>query len=176
MWSTDGNRVAFSSIRGVETGLYIQDVGNGGTEKQVLRSSSMKYLSDWSRDGRFLLYRQISEELGMDVWALPVASGNSENKPMPFAATKFNETQGRFSPDAHWVAYASDDSGRSEIYVRPFPPDVSRGGRWQVSSAGGSQPRWRGDGKELFYLAPDRKLMAVEIRTEPAFQRGTPHP
>ena len=173
-WSPDGKRLAFGSIRG-QTDLYIQDANNSGTERSVFHSASGKFLNDWSRDGRFLLYTENGAGSGFDIWALPDPSGSGDRKPIPFATTKFNETQGQFSPDTHWVAYASDESGRYEIYVRPFAPDDVRAGKWLVSSAGGLQPRWRGDGKELFYFAPDRKLMAVDIQTEPTFRRGTPH-
>jgi Tol biopolymer transport system component len=174
-WSADGKRIAFSLIQGVQTGLYIQDASNSGTEQPAFRSPSIKYLSDWSRDGRFLLYTETSAASGMDIWALADPARIGASKPIAFANTKKNETQGQFSPDTHWVAYASDESGRYEVYVRPFPPGEGRESKWKVSSVGGLQPRWRGDGKELFYLAPDRNLMAVDIQTEPTFQHGAPH-
>ena len=102
-----------------------------------------------------------------------------DKKPFPFLSTEFNEERGRFSPDGHWIAYASDESGHFEIYVRPFSPDSQEnisgtGGKWLISTAGGTAPRWRGDGKELYYLAPDGSLMAVEISATPSFQAGTP--
>src|SRR5262249_32183426 len=86
------------------------------------------------------------------------------------------ETEGQFSPDSRWVAYSSDETGRFEIYVRPFPPGGDRREKWLVSNSGGMQPRWRGDGKELFYLSPNRNLMAGPVKPEPSFQSETPHP
>ena len=108
-------------------------------------------------DGRFLLYATQHPKTGPDLWALPLAG---ERKPFPVVQTPFDETAGQFSPDGRWVAYQSNESGPAQIYVRPFP---GPGGQWQVSTAGGSQPRWRPDGKELFYVAPDARLMAVSI-------------
>ncbi|HYW47218.1 MAG TPA: protein kinase [Bryobacteraceae bacterium] len=173
-WSPDGRYVAFAALRG--PGLSVKAASNSGSEQPLLQSGMVKYLDDWSRDGRFLLYMEPSPKNGMDLWALPDPLGGGERKPIPFANTQFNETMGQFSPDSRWVAYCSDESGRYEIYVRPFPPGGEHSGKWMVSSAGGLQPRWRGDGKELFYLAPDRKVMAVDVKTEPAFQASPPHP
>jgi eukaryotic-like serine/threonine-protein kinase len=110
-----------------------------------------------------------------DLWALPLASdGTPAGAPTPFANTEFNEDQGRFSPDTHWVAYVSDESGRSEIYVQPFPAAAGGGSKTQVSRDGGDQPRWRHDGKELFYLSLDGKLMAVDVTEGPSFKTGAP--
>jgi Tol biopolymer transport system component len=90
-----------------------------------------------------------------------------DRKPIPFLQTPFNESQGQFSPDGHWIAYSSDESGRHEVYVRPFPPGP---GKWKISISGGEFPRWRRDGKELFYLSPDRKLMAAPVKAGPGAQ------
>ncbi len=99
---------------------------------------------------------------------------SGDQKPTPFVQTEFNEIQGRFSPDGRWVAYASNLSGRFEVYVQSFP---SSGGKWQVSTGGGAQPQWRRDGRELFYLAADRKIMAVEVNgAGPTFVPGVPKP
>ena len=97
----------------------------------------------------------------MELWALPDASGPAaeERKPVPYLVTAFNERQAQFSPDGKWVAYSSTESGNVEVYVRPFP--ASSGGKWLVSNGGGNQPRWRPDGKELFYITPGSELMAV---------------
>jgi hypothetical protein len=98
-----------------------------------------------------------------------------EHKPFPYLATPFDETQGKFSPDGHWVVYASSESGTKEIYVQPFP--LSTGGKWPISNGGGSQPRWSHDGKELFYFTPDNTLMAVSVSANGAtFQPGVPKP
>ena len=102
-----------------------------------------------------------------------------DKKPFPFLRTEFNEEDGRFSPDGHWVAYASDESGRSEIYVRRFSPIAIPGGaegKWLISNGGGVLPRWRADGKELYYQAPDGTLMSVQVRTTPGFRADIPRP
>ena len=101
----------------------------------------------WSPDGRVLLYAIQHPKTGLDLWALPLAG---DRKPFPVVQTPFDETAGQFSPNGRWVAYQSNESRQVEIYVRPFP---GPGSQWQVSTAGGSQPRWRPDGKELFYVA-----------------------
>lgn len=102
--------------------------------------------------------------------AVPV-DGN--RKPFPIAQTNATEDQGQFSPDGHWLAYTSNESGQGEIYAIPFPPSAN-GGKWLVSHGGGVQPRWRRDGKELFYISPDSKMMAVPVSTTPVFRSGTP--
>ena len=172
-WSPDGKYVAFSAIRG-HAGLYGKDAGNSGSERALVQTGGLAFLNDWSRDGKYLLYTETATSL--DVLAVADPLGSGERKPIPVANSGFNESQGKFSPDVRWVAYSSNESGRSEIYVQPFPPGDGRSGKSLVSSAGGRQPRWRADGKELYYLAQDGKLMAVDTKTEPTFRPGTPHP
>ena len=124
---------------------------------------------DWSSDGRFLLYFQNDPKTGYDLWVLPLFG---ERKPFPFVNTSFIERNGQFSPDGRWVAYESNESGRNEIYVQAFP---GPGGKWQVSTGGGIEPRWRRDGKELFYIALDGKLMAAPIQAAgQALEAGAP--
>ncbi len=179
VWSPDGKRVAYTSFHGLggqSSAIYLKDASNNGAEQAVLRSDLPKYLNDWSQDGRFLVYTQVSYRNGLDLWALPNPLAGGEHKPIPIADSAFNETQAQVSPDSRWVAYASDEAGRFEIYVRPFPPGREPQGKWLVSAGGELQPRWRGDGKELFYFAPDSKLMAAAIQSEPSFQSGVPHP
>jgi len=131
---------------------------------------------DWSRDGRYLLYSVADPKTESDLWALPMSGANAsptgrsnqsmtgEQKSFPVVHTSFDETQGQFSPDVRWLAYTSNETGRTEVYVRPFP---EVGDQFLVSTGGGSQPRWRPDGKELFYVAPDGKLMAAPISIAP---------
>jgi hypothetical protein len=141
----------------------------GGDDEVVFESEQVKILSDWSPDGRFLLYYVPDPKTGTDLWVLPL-----EGKRVPFAflQSEANELHGQFSPDGRWVAYQSSESGRYEIYVRPFP---GRGGQFPISTAGGVYPRWSHDGKELYYIAPDAKLMAVPISaTATRFEAGTP--
>src|SRR5207248_11172645 len=115
----------------------------------------------WSSDGRFLLYAVQDATTQADIWALPLVG---ERTPFPVVQTQFDEIQGQFSPDGQWIAYASNESGRYEIYIRSF---AAAGTKRQVSTGGGLQPRWRRDGKELFYVAPDHRMMAVAIDAAP---------
>ncbi len=129
-----------------------------------------KYANDWSPDGRFLLYARRRELGECELWVLPLTG--DDRKPTPYLQTDFNVSQARFSPDGRYVAYTSNASGRNEVYVQPFP--AAAGGKWMVSQGGGSQPRWRRDGKELFYISADSKVMAVPVATTPAFTPGVP--
>ncbi|MGH9716794.1 MAG: protein kinase domain-containing protein, partial [Candidatus Acidiferrales bacterium] len=177
IWSLDGSRVIFESNPSGEYDLYQKPANGASGEELLLKSSEAKRPSDVSRDGRFLLYTSLDLQTKADLWVLPLA-GN--RKPFPFLQTQFNEANGHFSPDGHWVAYESDESGRDEIYVRPFSPRSSTadasgaGAKWQVSYGGGQEPRWSADGKELYYLTTDWKVMEVDVTTNPVFQAGTP--
>ena len=127
-----------------------------GPDEILLKSPGRKLPTDWSHDGRHILYR-VLQDTRSDLWVLPVGSGQA---PFPFLETRFDEREGQFSPDGRWVAYQSDESGQYQIYLQPFP---GPGVRIPVTVDGGTQPRWRRDGQELFYLSPDEKLMAVPI-------------
>ena len=128
----------------------------------------------WSHDGRFVIFVQVDSKAKGGLWLLPMIG---EHKPVPLLPqTEFNQGLGQFSPDDRWVAYTSDESGVDQIYVQPFP---TSGPKWMVSTSGGRQPRWRRDGKELFFVAPDGKLMAVTIRADASnvhFEAGLPQP
>ena len=135
----------------------------------LLKSDAVEMrCTDWSRDGRFIIYERSDPKTSYDLWVLPLTGGQ---KPFPFLQTEFNESQGRFSPTGAHVAYTSNESGRNEVYVRPFP---AASGKVQVSTDGGDQPRFRRDGKELFYLAPDRRLMTVAVKGGESFEAGLP--
>ncbi|HLY40511.1 MAG TPA: protein kinase [Terracidiphilus sp.] len=167
-WSPDARYVAYNGLGGI-----YRKATNGGTPEQLLLSSrTLAVPKSWSPDGRYLIYAQINPGTSADLFALPI--GQPDAHPLVLAQTQATEDQGQFSPDGHWVAYTSNESGQSEIYVIPFPLG-SNGGRWIVSKGGGVMPRWRRDGKELFYVSPDWKMMAVNINTKPTFQSGTPH-
>ena len=125
---------------------------------------------DWSRDGRFILYYGAYPKTGFDLWILPLAG---DPRPIPFLQTAFNEDNGAFAPDVNWIAYTSNESGRDEVYVQPFP---ATGGRYQISRSGGTQPTWRGDGRELYFLTPDGTMMAAAIDATPRFEAGIPQP
>src|SRR5206468_110438 len=137
--------------------------------KGVVSAVNATFPNDMSGDGRFLLYVQLTPR-GYDLGVLTLTG---ERKSSTFLGTPFNEVQGRFSPNTQWVAYASDESGRFEVYVRPFP---AASGQTQISITGGMQPEWRHDGKELFYISADGKLTAVPVTTDvPIFSAGAPH-
>jgi dipeptidyl aminopeptidase/acylaminoacyl peptidase len=176
IWSRDGTRIAFSAVRSGGTGIYQKSANGAGKEQPLVATTNdAKFPNDWSRDGRFLLYTQQDARMNDDLWLLPLAaSGTPSGPPTPFANTEFSERAGQFSPDTHWIAYASDETGRSEIYVQPFPVPAGGGSKTSVSRDGGSQPRWRRDGKELFYLSFDGKLMAVDVTEGRVLKVGTP--
>ena len=166
IWSPDASRIAFQSDPKGVFDLYWKSATGSGTEELLLSTPQSKTPTDWSPDGRFLLYRNGDSASGYDLWAIPV---NGERKPFPVIQTNFDERDGQFSPDGKWIAYQSDESGRFEIYLQPFsaPGDARKStGKWQVSSGGGAQVRWRNDGKELFYVALDEQLMAVPVRLD----------
>ena len=134
--------------------------------------------TSWSRDGRFLLYTVVPSKGKGEIWVLPM---EGDRKPVAFLATRFNESQAQFSPDRHWVAYTSDESGHNEVYVGSFSMNSAgtaavAGGKWPISNGGGTAPHWRADGRELFYDRDANDTMAVEIATIPSFRAGIPHP
>jgi Tol biopolymer transport system component len=176
IWSPDGSRVAFAAERAGGHGIFQKATNGAGKEQELMRAiGDPKFPDDWSHDGRFLLYTQRDPRTHGDLWVLPLAGNGTPSGPaQPFANTEFSEGQGRFSPNARWIAYASDESGRSEIYVQPFPAPTNGGSKTPISRDGGSQPRWRRDGKELFYLAPDGKLMAADVTDGPIFEASVP--
>jgi eukaryotic-like serine/threonine-protein kinase len=177
VWAPDSNRIIFGAGPAGRYDLY-QKLATGVRDAElVLESTEAKIPTNWSRDGRFLLYRTFHPTTRKrELWVLPL---EGDKRPIPFLCTQFNNDQGQFSPDGHWVAYVSDESGRDEIYVRTFSPDFGGAAsddevRWLISTGGGSEPRWSGDGKTLYYIASDGKLMTVEIATTPVFQAGKP--
>jgi Tol biopolymer transport system component len=167
IWSPDGQRIAYHLLN--QTRLLEKSASGAGQEETVLQSQSTVYINDWSADGRYLVYTQAGPEGRTELWLLPQSG---DRKPVPFSRTQFNVLQGQVSPDSKWIAYTSDESGRNEIYVQSFP---TGGGRWLVSNNGGSLAHWRRDGKELFYRAPDGKLMVVPVRqAAQGLEFGTP--
>jgi len=168
VWSPDGRFVVYSS----SGGLY-RIAADGGTRPELLlRSETPVFAKSWSLDGRYLIYAQVYPGIGADLFALPI--GQPGTQPMALWQTPATSGQGEFSPDGRWVAITSNESGQSEIYVIPFPPNPN-GEKWGVSVGGGVMPRWRHDGKELFYISQDWKMMAVDVDMHPTFRSGTPH-
>jgi Tol biopolymer transport system component len=146
-------------------------IGSAGEE--LLATAQPKQATDWSRDGRFLLYRSNDPQTDWDIWAMPL---DGDRHPFPVVRTKFEERDGQFSPDGKWIAYQSNESGRFEIYVQPFP---GPGAKLRASINGGVQVRWRSDGKELFYITLEGRLVAVPFRVSSSGQAadtGSPTP
>ncbi|HTF38520.1 MAG TPA: hypothetical protein VK651_09440, partial [Blastocatellia bacterium] len=168
VWSPDGSRIVFSSSREGVRNLYQKVASGGGSEEVLLKSSEEKVADDWSSDGRLILYETANPKTIWDLWVLPMSG---DRKPVLFLQTKFTEQQAQFSPDGKWIAYTSDESGAPEVYVRTFPDS---GARWRVSTGGGAQPRWRRDGRELFYIAVDRKLMVLDVKLGATFEASIP--
>jgi eukaryotic-like serine/threonine-protein kinase len=173
VWSPDGTHVAYASSRSGRTGLYQKASNGAGGEQLLLEPEGRRNLDDWSRDGRFLLYSQGDSKTRSDLWVMPLTG---DRKPAVYVNSEFNETHGQFSPDGLWIAYASDESGRPEIYVRPFPL-AADSGKWTVSNGGGGAPRWRRDGKELFFLTTNfRTVMVAQVSYTPSFTTSVPVP
>jgi Tol biopolymer transport system component len=175
VWSPDGSRILYSTLRGSKAaiGIYQKASNGAGGEELLLASDGSDrevWATDWSRDGRFVLFSRgdLANNSEADIWVLPLTG---ERKPHMFLHTAGSAYDGQFSPDGRWLAYTSSESGRPEVYVAPFeaakflnggggsPPN----GKWQVSSDGGRAPRWRRDGKELYYVGAGRTLKAVEV-------------
>nr|MDQ5871041.1 hypothetical protein [Acidobacteriota bacterium] len=156
-WSPDGERIVFTSDREGFYNLYSVAGSGGGTTETLLKSELDKWSEDWSADGKYIVYALFDPRTKFDIFALPTAAGA---KPIEVARTPFNEGGMRFSPNGRWLAYASDESGKPELYVQSFPPS---GFKRQISTAGGQYPRWSRNGRELFYTSPDGKLNAIDV-------------
>jgi eukaryotic-like serine/threonine-protein kinase len=184
VWSPDASHIVFGSARKGKMDLY-QKASNGAGAEDVLFADAVNtaYVTSWSTDGRFVLYHSghLNSKTGNDLWALRRVG---EPQPMLVLQTPFNEDDGRFSPDGRWIAYESNESGQYEVHVMPFTEAAAGGaapktsaGTWQVSSSGGDFPRWRRDGRELFYLSDDHKLMAAAVNGQGSdFEVGAAHP
>jgi len=161
VWSPDGTRLTFRSNRNGAFHLYEKPSNGSGVETSLLADKANMVPLSWSADGRLLLYTVAASKEGAppqpDLWVLP---SGGDKKPFPFLTTPFNEVPARFSPDGRWVAYVSNESGQNQVYVVPFP---GPGGKWQISTQGGASPVWRPDGKEIFYMADDARLMAAAV-------------
>jgi len=167
VWSPDGSRIAWRSHREGTYQLYQKLASGVGPEELLLRSDVRIAFHSWSADG-FILNSWLDPKTRGDIGVLPLAG---DRKLFGFLQTPFSEREAHFSPDGRWVAYVSNESGRNEVYVQTFPASSDR---WPVSTKGGDYPRWRGDGKELFYTSGDGKMMAVEVKTSGAFAPGIP--
>ncbi|HVS87361.1 MAG TPA: protein kinase [Candidatus Acidoferrum sp.] len=164
IWSPDGRQILFNSSRKLGVQLYLKNADGSGSEEQMVDPGVTVPVNvwDWSRDGKYVLFRK-----GNELWSVSWP----ERVVKPLLQAKWTVRNAQFSPDDRWMSYASNETGSMEIYVSPFP---SGNGKWQVSSAGGQEPRWRQDGKELFYLSSDGKMMAVAVKTGASFEAGSP--
>jgi len=162
VWTPDGRRITFRSSRSGVENIFWQRTDGTSEAQRLTESKVVQFPLSWHPNGRFLAYREFEKETGSDIWILPFdgdeASGWKPGQPKVFAGGRSEETAAAFSPDGRWLAYQSDESGRTEVYVSPFP---GPGGRWQVTSTGGLSPRWSPKGNELFYGTPDLQIMAA---------------
>jgi Tol biopolymer transport system component len=178
VWWPDGKSVVFSyGATAYGDSLYRQNADGTGSKEKLLETPGIITIPfSVSPDGRYIAYmrRDPKSNTSFDIWALPMFPDESgEQKPFPVVATNFVDVAPAFSPDGKWLAYANDETGRMEVYIQPFP---SGAGRWQVSTAGGSRPKWRKDGKELFFDTTDQQVMAVDVNQNGAsLQLGAPH-
>jgi Tol biopolymer transport system component len=166
VWSPDETRVAFNSGRKEATGIYVKPL-DSSEETLMYAAGEDAVLTSWSPDGKYLLFSTFPHDTHGDIWILPVSD---PSKAAPWIRTSFYEEGATFSPDGRWVAYVSSESGQDEIYVREFP---SAGKRLQISMAGGFAPRWRGDGREIFYITMRNELAAVQLEESAAGLKAT---
>jgi Tol biopolymer transport system component len=168
LWSPDNSRIAFTSSLGRSVSDLYQKATSGSVIDELLLSNGFRKIPfDWSSDGNLILFAEDADDY--DLWVFSV----KDQKADPLLTTPFNETEGQFSPDGKWIAYASDESGRFEIYLQTFPELEAK---WQVSTGGGSAPRWSRDGQELFFIAPDKRLMRTEFKTASLLKVAVPQP
>jgi Tol biopolymer transport system component len=168
IWSPDGKRIAFATTRPTGPAILVKPADGSGAEETLVAGESLILVpTSWSSDGKFLAYWAVGSATGRDIWIAPLTG---ERKPHPFLQTKFNEMQARFSPDSRWIAYQSEESGRYEVYVQPFP---GPGGKWQISVNGGTTPVWAQNGRELFYMSSGN-FMSVSVTAQPNFSASTP--
>jgi eukaryotic-like serine/threonine-protein kinase len=171
VWTADGKYMIFSAS--TPSPRIFRKLANGAGGEELLANIVGGLAAnglDVDRDGRALIFERTTPQNASDLWILPL---DGSGEPYPFLASPFSEFHGKFSPDGRWLAYSSTESGRAEVFVRSFPGNE---GKWPVSTGGGAQPRWRSDGKELFFLNPERQLMSVGIKHGQSLEIGTPAP
>lgn len=168
IWSPNGTQIAFRSNRTGINQIYVKATNSAAPEERVPASELGIGVSDWSRDGRVILFVALDPATSLDLWAYSTA----DRKATPVVRSPFEERDGQFSPDGKWLAFATNESGRMEVWVQAFPQASEK---WQVSTSGGSQPRWRRDGRELFYIAANGSLMStVSATSNGRVQTSTP--
>jgi Tol biopolymer transport system component/predicted Ser/Thr protein kinase len=171
VWSPDGSQIAFASNRAGGTHVYLRPASGVGTDRLAFKSDSTEIPVSWSRDGRYIVFSRFKTggAAGVDTWLLTLGG---EPKASPFIESPFDKAQARISPDGRWITYVTNDSGTYQVVVQSFPDP--NGGRWQITAQGGIEPKWKHDGRELYYLALDGKLMAVPVNPDRTFQAGSP--
>jgi serine/threonine protein kinase/Tol biopolymer transport system component len=175
VWAPEGKRVAFAyqGLTSYSGEIHLKGSSGGGQDELLLQGGVNAAPVDWSSDLHWIAFEQQGQKTGVDLWLLPL-EGN--RKPIPYLQTSFDEASAKFAPGlggpARWMAYQSNESGQNQVYVQSIPP----GAKYQISTSGGAQPRWRADGKELYYLSTDQKLMAVPIALGASVEPGTPQP
>jgi Tol biopolymer transport system component/predicted Ser/Thr protein kinase len=171
IWSPEGDRIVFRSNRTGPQQIYIRSTNGSGMDELLPTDNNPKFASQWPTNN-LVVYSERDQKTNIDLWLLPL---DGDRKPMPFLRSQFDEAQGQVSPDQHWIAYMSDVSGQREVYIRQFR---SGDGELRISTAGGEQPRWRRDGKELFYIAADGKMTSVAVKAvatpTPVWDHGPP--
>jgi serine/threonine protein kinase/Tol biopolymer transport system component len=167
LWSPDGAQIVFGSLRSGPSSLYRKRVTESGSEELLLKTPDFLGATTWSSDGRLILFQNVTTA---KINLLPLSGDRAPRSILP---TEFVQGDGRLSPDGRWLAYTSNESGTWDVYVQPFP---SLNRKWRISPDGGSRAQWRGDGRELFYISPDQKLVAVTVTAEPSFTAGAPRP
>ena len=174
VWTPDGKRIAFSSNKEGATNIFWQLADGSGGPERLTTSEYIHAPMSWSSDGQLLAFFELNPTTQRDIWVLrmsdPSAGSGQVRKAQPFLRTQFDEAVPRFSADGHWLAYISNETGRYEVYVQLYP---GPGGKWQISTEGGTEPAWNPNGRELFYRSGD-KMMAVDIATQPSFAAGKP--
>ena len=170
LWSPDGSQLLYFSDGTASRGMHVKSATGAGGDQLLLTATDDLTPTDWSKDGRYVIYEVAPLTGHQEVWALPMSG---DRKAFPFLQGPYNQSQGQLSPDGKWLAYTSDESGRPEVYVQTFP---EHGGKWQISTSGGLDPHWRGDGKELYYLSSDQRMMTVSIAAGPSFEADVPRP
>jgi hypothetical protein len=172
VWSPDGSRLIFGfmSLSSYSSDLYQKPSGGNGQEELLLHGGVNTIAEDWSPDGKWIVYVQTGQNTASDLWLLPLSG---DRKPVPYLQTPFDELNAHFSPDGRWMAYQSNESGQFQVYLQTVPLS---GSKYQISTAGGSAPHWRRDGKELFYVSADRKVTAVPVKLGATVEAGVPQP